>query len=66
MAYQTYLVEAEYGGSFCYRLDNDEEIKQREEHKDVTLPHRNDTSNLLVVESINYQRESNKSPFRHN
>ena len=57
MPYETYMVPSEFGGSFCYRLD--EEIKQRERHQEVTLPYRNDTSNLLVMESYNYVKESN-------
>ena len=65
MPYESYMVPSEFGGSFCYRLENDEEIKQRERHQEVTLPYRNDTSNLLVMESYNYDKESNQSPFRH-
>jgi hypothetical protein len=59
MPYESYMVPSEFGGSFCYRLENDEEIKQRERHQEVTLPYRNDTSNLLVMESYNYDKESN-------
>ena len=61
---QSFTVPSEFGGGFCYHLDEEgEEIKEKEERQQVSMPYRLSNDLDLVVESYNFEKDSNKNPF---
>ena len=53
---------SDFGGGFCYHLDDGEEIKQ-EVRQQIPLRNLNNKDKVLVIESFNVDKESRKNPF---
>ena len=58
----SFTVLSDFGGGFCYHLDEGEEIKQ-EVRQQIPMRNLNNNDKVLVIESFNVDKESRKNPF---